>query len=56
MDYLHDLSFRKQKLQKNCPIVRDDWIIDIFFLKKIKHHIREKSKWHSLHTQPGLQK
>lgn len=54
MNYFHDLSFRKQEVQKNCPIVRDDWIIDIFFLKRIKHHIRETSKWQYLHTQADL--
>lgn len=55
MDYFHDLYFRNLQVQGNCPIVRDDWITDILFLRKIKHLIRGKPKWQQyLHTQPGL--
>lgn len=45
MNYFHDLSFRKQEVQKNAVIARE-MIGLIFSFKENKHHIREILKWH----------
>lgn len=44
IDYFHDLYFGNLQVQENCPIVRDDWITDILFLRIKKIISSDKSK------------